>query len=120
MAQHNELGKIGEAIALKELEQSGYQILETNYRFGRDEVDIIAQVKNVIVFIEVKTRENNYFGEPEEAVTPAKQKRIIKVANSYMIDNDLELEARFDIFGVIVNQNKQIVTHIKEAFYPSW
>jgi putative endonuclease len=72
------------------------------------------------VFVEVKTRESNYLGEPEEAVSIAKQKRIIKVANHYMLENDLELEGRFDIFGIIVNQKMQSINHIENAFIPSW
>jgi putative endonuclease len=59
-------------------------------------------------------------GEPEEAVSMAKQKRIIKVANHYMIENDLLLEARFDIFGIIINQNTQKITHLENAFIPNW
>jgi putative endonuclease len=120
MARHNELGQIGEKLAVKELANKGYQVLDTNYRFGRDEVDIIARTKDLIVFVEVKTRENNYMGEPEESVSVAKQKRIIKVANHYMIDNDLEMEGRFDIFGIVVNQKQQSIHHIESAFTPSW
>ncbi len=120
MAQHNDLGDLGEKIAVKDLNSKGYQILELNYRFKRDEVDIIAQKNNVIVFVEVKTRESDYLGRPEEAVTMAKQKRIIKVANHYMIENNLELEGRFDIFGIIINKNRQEVRHIEDAFSPQW
>ena len=120
MAKHNELGELGEKMAVKYLEQHGYQILETNYRFGRDEVDIIATIDSYIVFVEVKTRESNYLGEPEEAVTKAKQKRIIKVANHYIIENDLDNESRFDIFGVIINQKTERIHHIINAFLPSW
>lgn len=120
MARHNELGKIGEQVAQKELLDLGYEILETNYRDGRDEVDIIARIDDRIVFVEVKTRENTYAGQPEESVTIAKQRRIIKVANNYMIENDLQLEARFDIFGIVVNQKEQISNHIIDAFTPIW
>ena len=120
MAKHNELGELGEKMAVKYLEVNGYQILETNYRFGRDEVDIIAKIEDFIVFVEVKTRESNFMGEPEEAVTKAKQKRIIKVANNYIIENDLDNESRFDIFGIIINQNTEIVKHLISAFVPSW
>lgn len=120
MAEHNELGKIGEEIAVAELVKKGYQILETNYRFGRDEVDIIAKIEEYIVFVEVKTRANNYMGEPEEAVSRSKQQRIIKVANHYLIENDLDNEGRFDIFGIILNQGNKSIKHIIEAFSPSW
>ena len=120
MAKHNDLGDLGEEIAVKELNLKGYQILERNFRFKRDEVDIIAQKDQIIVFVEVKTRESDYLGRPEEAVSMAKQKRIIKVANHYMIENDLDLEGRFDIFGILVNKNGQEVRHIEDAFSPQW
>lgn len=120
MAGHNDLGNLGEQIAVKELNKKGYQILELNYRFKRDEVDIIAQKNGVIVFVEVKTRESDYMGPPEKAVTIAKQKRIIKVANQYMIAQNLELEGRFDIFGIIINKKRKEIRHIENAFTPQW
>ena len=120
MASHNELGKRGEQIVLEYLIQSGYQILEQNFRFGRDEVDIIAKHESQIVFIEVKTRMNSIIGEPEEAVNRSKQKRIIRVANHYLVENDLDNEARFDIFGITFNQSKENINHIESAFTPEW
>tara|TARA_R110002050_G_scaffold244268_1_gene380902 strand:- start:60542 stop:60904 length:363 start_codon:yes stop_codon:yes gene_type:complete len=120
MADHNELGTLGEEMAANYLAKKGYEILEKNYRFGRDEVDIIAKIEDYIVFVEVKTRANNYLGEPEEAVSRAKQKRIIKVAHHYLIENDLDNEGRFDIFGIISNQNNESINHIIDAFKPSW
>ncbi len=120
MASHNELGIEGEKLALKKLINSGFTILEKNFRFKRDEIDIIAQKGLVIVFVEVKTRANNYLGEPEEAVSMAKQKRIVKVANHYLIENDLENEGRFDIISIILNDNVKIINHIEDAFSPNW
>ena len=105
MAEHNELGKVGEEMATKYLVNIGYQILEKNFRFKRDEVDIIATKDGIIVFVEVKTRTSNFLGEPEESVSMAKQKRIIKVANHYLIENDLDNEGRFDIFGRFKKHN---------------
>jgi len=120
MAKHNELGKLGEEMATDYLINKGYEILVRNYRFGRDEVDIIAKIDDYIVFVEVKTRANNFMGEPEEAVSKSKQKRIIKVANNYLIENDLDNEGRFDIFGIIINQKTKSVKHLISAFVPSW
>ena len=120
MASHNELGQQGEELAAKYLSKLGYEILERNFRFGRDEVDIIAKIDEYIVFVEVKTRANNFLGEPEEAVSTQKQNRIIKVANHYLIENDLDNEGRFDIFGIIINQNQKSISHIIEAFKPRW
>ena len=84
MASHNELGKEGEELAVKYLSNLGYEILETNFRFKRDEVDIIASKNDFIVFVEVKTRANNFLGEPEEAVSVSKQKRIIKPIKTFV------------------------------------
>jgi putative endonuclease len=120
MAKHNELGALGEELAVKYLAKNGYKILETNYRFGRDEVDIIASINDLIVFVEVKTRASSFLGEPEEAVSKAKQKRIIKVANNYLIENDLDNEGRFDIFGIIINQKTKNIKHLIDAFQPLW
>ena len=120
MAKHNELGELGEEMAADYLIKKGYEILVRNYRFGRDEVDIIAKIDEYIVFVEVKTRANNFMGEPEEAVSKAKQKRIIKVANHYLIENDLDNEGRFDIFGIVVNQNTKSINHLTDAFTPFW
>ena len=120
MASHNELGKKGEELAVKFLSNLGYEILEQNFRFKRDEVDIIASKNDIIVFVEVKTRANNFLGEPEEAVSIGKQKRIIKVANHYLIENDLDNEGRFDIIGIILNEKTKNINHISEAFMPKW
>lgn len=120
MATHNELGKSGEKLVQKYLVDHGYSILELNYRFGRDEIDIIAMDNDYVVFVEVKTRTTNFFETPEQAVDMRKQKRIIRVANQYLIENDLDNEARFDIFGVTINHSEQSINHIKNAFGPKW
>jgi putative endonuclease len=120
MADHNDLGKEGEALALEYLKGKGYQILELNYRHHRDEADIIAMHGPEIVFVEVKTRVNRYAGNPEEAVTPAKQKRLVKLADAYIQEKDIDAEARFDIIGIIINQNAQEIKHIEDAFQPRW
>ena len=73
-------GREGERIAVDYLTEKGYRILRRNYRFGRGEIDIIAQDGTELVFVEVKTRRTSAFGEPEEAVTPKKQSQIRTVA----------------------------------------
>lgn len=120
MAKHNELGAAGEKIAKKHLEAAGYEILELNYRFKRDEIDIIAKHKEEVVFVEVKTRASDFFEAPQEAVTMAKQKRLINAANNYLISNNLENEARFDIFAIILSGSKEEINHITNAFQPIW
>ncbi len=119
MAKHNILGKKGEEIAARYLAGKGYKILERNWRFGRDEIDIIAKDKETIVIIEVKTRSTDYFGRPEEAVTQRKQEFLIRAAEEYIIQKETDNELRFDIFTVIIEKQKQTIRHIEDAFYPT-
>lgn len=118
MSEHNELGKRGENIATEYLTEKGYIILDRNWKFKREEVDIIARDKEYYVFIEVKTRADDYFETPEKAVTRAKQKKIITVANEYIQSNDIEEEARFDIISIILKGAEEPkINHIEDAFY---
>lgn len=118
MAQHNDLGIIGEAKAKDFLIQKGYQVLDTNYRFGKNELDIIAQIGNDLVIVEVKTRQNEYLSDPSLMVPLSKQKGIIKAANAYIMNHDIDLECRFDIVTVLMNKSKISIEHIESAFYP--
>ncbi|GAB5538381.1 MAG: YraN family protein [Salibacteraceae bacterium] len=120
MASHNQLGQQGEDIATKHLLAKGFKILERNWRFGKDELDIIAKHGDELIIVEVKTRNSDYFGNPNEAVSTAKQKRLTKAAHAYIIENDLDVETRFDIIGVIMNKNEQRIEHIEGAFIPRW
>lgn len=118
MAHHTDLGKKGENIAAGHLKGKGYKILERNWRYGKDEIDIIAETEMFIVFVEVKTRSTNYFGEPEESVTDKKQQFIIRAADEYVIQKEIDKEVRFDIVSIIIESNKQTIRHIEDAFYP--
>lgn len=119
MADHNILGKDGEKIALEMLQNKGYKILETNWRFKRDEIDIIAIDNDELVIVEVKTRSTDFFGDPEDAVDEAKMHRLVNAANEYIEQNNMELECRYDIISVIINNKTSDVRHIKDAFFPS-
>lgn len=114
------LGILGEQMAKKFLADRAYTIRSTNYRFKKWEVDIIAETENEFVFIEVKTRQNDYLGEPWRSVTKAKQKQIIRVAHEYLIQNNIEKEARFDVVSILFNPliNLKQIEHIQDAFYP--
>jgi putative endonuclease len=116
MAEHNDLGKAGEELAVAELKKMGYEILYTNWRFGNDEVDIIAKESDMIVFAEVKTRQTNFFGEPETFVNKKKQLFLIRAANKYAEKFDIYNEFRFDIVSVLFNSKQQDVKVIKDAF----
>ena len=93
--------------------------MTTNYRFKHLEVDIIAQDNNYLVIIEVKTRQNDYLAGPDDTVTKGKQKSIVKVANEYILEQDLDVETRFDIVSIIHNEKETRIEHLIDAFYPT-
>ena len=119
MAEHNDLGNLGESIARKHLQRKGYKLLEANWRFGKDEIDIIAVDKNQLVIVEVKTRSNRELGEPEEAVNKKKQKFLVRAADVYITENNIEMDCRFDIIAIIYQNSKAEINHIVDAFYPT-
>lgn len=117
MAEHNDLGKKGEQLAVDFLLKKGYEILERNYRFQKAEVDIIAQIKNTLAIIEVKTRSTTDFGNPQDFVKPKQIQRLVKAVDEYINTNGLDVEVRFDIIA-IVKENKQFkIEHLEDAFY---
>ncbi|MBQ0016365.1 MAG: YraN family protein [Bacteroidales bacterium] len=116
MATHNDLGKQGEALARQYLEQHGYAILETNWRLGRSEVDIIAYIDCTIVFVEVKTRSSLMYGTPEEKVDKNKRRTYVRMANAYVLNNNKSEEVRFDIISVVVENGTHKITHIPNAY----
>ena len=116
MAQHNITGKMGEILAREYLESKGFAILETNWRRGKYEVDIIAYMEGLIVFAEVKTRSQTDYGEPEEFVTLDKQRAYIRLADNYVIDHQRQEEVRFDIISVEIQGLDHHITHLENAF----
>ncbi len=116
MAQHFDLGKQGEKVALLYLLNKGYIIHEKNWRHGKIEIDLIAEKDERIVFVEVKTRSTDYFGEPEEAVDRDKEKQLINGAQIFADQHALEEEIRFDIISIVLNAEQVRVNHIEDAF----
>ncbi|MDO6812627.1 YraN family protein [Tenacibaculum soleae] len=116
MAEHNDLGRKGEELAIEYLEKKGYLIVEKNYRYKKAEVDIIARKEAVLVVIEVKTRSSNYFGNPQDFVNPKKIKLLVMAIDNYVIEKDLDVEIRFDIIAVLNNKESYTIQHIKDAF----
>jgi len=117
MAQHNELGKKGEELAVGFLIKNGYTIVAQNYRFDKAEVDIIARKKEILAIIEVKTRSSKDFGKPEEFVKPKQIQNLVKAVNEYVIENDLDVEVRFDIVSILKEKQGFDIEHIENAFY---
>ena len=117
MADHNDLGKLGEKLAVDFLQQNGYEILETNWVFQKAEIDIIAQKENVLTIVEVKTRSSIEFGLPQDFVKPKKIQLLVKAVNEYVISNDLDVEIRFDIIAISKEGKEYVIEHIVDAFY---
>lgn len=114
---HNELGKWGEQFAAEYLEENNYEIIERNWFFAKAEIDIIARKDNELIIVEVKTRNSDFFGDPQDFVTPSKIKLLVKAANEFIISNDLELEVRFDIIAILKNKTQEQLEHFENAFY---
>jgi putative endonuclease len=114
------LGREGEGLARRFLEKKGYRVVTTGYRLFRGEIDIIAYDRDVLVFVEVKTRRDTDLGRPEEAVTPAKQRQIRRIAQGYLMEKDLvesEIPCRFDVLAVMPAPDGTFaVTHYENAF----
>lgn len=117
MAQHNELGKKGEQLAVDFLLKNSYEIIERNYRFDKAEVDIIARIKDTLAIIEVKTRSSTDFGNPQDFVKPKQIQRLVKAVDEYVNVNDLDVEVRFDIIAIVKENNNFNVEHLENAFY---
>lgn len=115
--QRINLGKRGEDIAARFLLEKGLALITRNYRDKFGEVDIIAKDRETLVFVEVKTRRSNRFGLPEEAVTPAKQQKIIRVASNYLVQHQLlDAPVRFDVIAITIDQGNPQITHLVSAF----
>lgn len=116
-------GRLGEDLAVELLESKGCRILERNFRFGREEIDVIAfepTPKNdggMIVFVEVKARRGRGYGDPEAAVDPAKQAAIRRVAEAYLHERRLiPSPVRFDVVAVVLGRGAPEITHFENAF----
>jgi putative endonuclease len=112
------LGRSGERAAVDLLRAKRFQIVETGWRFGRGEIDIVARDGPVLVFVEVKTRRGRAFGSPEEAVTAAKQRQIRKIAQAYLVRRRIRgVRCRFDVVAVETEPGRPpVLRHIPNAF----
>jgi putative endonuclease len=120
MTDKQTFGNRGEILARNYLLEHHYKILDIKWHFGHLEVDIIAEDETYIIFCEVKTRSNNVFISPQEAVTLTKQKNIIRAANHYVSKHKIKKEVRFDIIAILLNGNEYTLEHLQGAFLPRW
>lgn len=114
-----ELAKLGEEVAEKYLVSKGYSIIKKNFVFGKGEIDIIAKDGEYLVFVEVKTRRNYDFGEPEYAITKSKQRQLKKIAEAYFYVNGIQEQlCRFDVITIVGEREEDMkINHIINAFY---
>ena len=119
MVSNRETGEIAEGLAKDYLVKKGYKILEMNWYHGHLELDIVAQDKEELVIVEVKSRNGLRYEHPSEAVTNSKIKRIVEAADAYLIEKELDIDTRFDVITVIFFDDRFELEHFKDAFYPT-
>ena len=116
MAEHYELGKTGEQLAVNYLISKGYKIVERNWRFQKAEIDIISRKAEMLISVEVKTRSTKDFGNPQDFVNPKKIKLMVLAMNEYILHKDLDIELRFDIIAITKDESNFDIEHFKNAF----
>jgi putative endonuclease len=117
MAEHNELGKLGEELAVEYLRKNGYEILETNWTFQKAEIDILAKKEGTLAVVEVKTRSSLEFGLPQDFVKPKKIQLLVKAVDAYVNERNLDIEVRFDIIAIYKEGKTFAIEHLIDAFY---
>lgn len=117
MGKHNEFGRKGEDLAVDFLLKKGYGIKYRNYRYVKAEIDIIAQKEDVLAIVEVKSRSSDFFENIADTVTEKKIKRIVMATDHYVIENNLDVEVRFDIITVLKKKGSFTIEHLENAFY---
>ena len=119
MAKHNDYGHWGEDAAEQYLLDKGYTICHRDWRSGHRVIDIVAYDGTELVFVEVKTRRNRLFCNPEEAVDERKMQNLIIAAENYVSTYEIDNPTRFDIITVLGNKEQGYsINHIKDAFLP--
>jgi putative endonuclease len=117
MAEHNELGKFGEEMAVAFLQKEGYEILDTNWTFQKAEIDIIARKENTLAIVEVKTRSSIEFGLPQDFVKPKKIQLLVKAVDAYVVEKNMDVNVRFDIIAIHKEGKSFVIEHLIDAFY---
>lgn len=110
------IGDRGEELANQFLIENGFKILEQNYRFKRSEIDIIAEKEGFFVFVEVKTRNNRLYGNPEDFVDGIKAEMVHLAAENYLLDKNPDRPIRFDIISIIDSGSSFSIEHFQDAF----
>lgn len=117
MAEHNQLGKKGEDLAVDYLLGKGYEIIARNYSFQKAEVDIIAKKAQILAIVEVKTRSTADFGDPQDFLKPKQIQRIVLAVDEFVTSNKMDVEVRFDIIAIVKTNSTISIEHFEDAFY---
>lgn len=114
---NREIGRWGEKKAKSFLKEKGYKIIAENFRVKQGEIDLIVKKKNVLVFVEVKTRKTNFFGPPQAAVNFQKQRKIKTIAKLFLLKNEFKnYKKRFDVISIVYENQKTNIEHYKNTF----
>ena len=114
------LGIDGETLACEELEKRGFSIIERRFRTRFGEIDVVADDRGTVVFVEVKTKTDSSFSDPVDSVTKQKQRRLVSMAEQYVAYHRINVPCRFDVVTVDASITPCKVTHYKDAFRPGW
>ncbi|NLI23154.1 MAG: YraN family protein [Bacteroidales bacterium] len=118
MESNRKKGSVAEDLALKELTEKGYSLLERNWQSGHKELDLIMQDGKELVVVEVKSLSSDRYGDPIDRVTSRKEKNIIEAADEYIRLNNIDMPVRFDVVEVVFAEGKPLIHHIPDAFGP--
>lgn len=120
MAEHNELGQLGEEEACRYLKEKGYHILDKNWRYRSYEIDIVAEIDDWIVFVEVKTRSTDEYGNPEDFINNRRINRLVRAGHHYLMKNKINKDWRFDVIAILSEDEKNFtLKHFDDAFLPN-
>jgi len=116
LAKHNKLGKEGDLIAFMVLQRDGFTVLETNWRFQKSEIDIIAKKDGFLIFTEVKTRRRKEIGKQTYAIDKKKIALYKDAAKGYLEQHPSKDKIRFDVVNIIIEKDETQIEHIPNAF----
>lgn len=117
VAEHTDFGRKAEELAVKYLQEKGYNILARNYIYRKGEIDIIAQKGDILAVVEVKARSSAVFGNPEQFVNKRKIELITRTVDHFIEENNLDVEVRFDIMAILRSNDGHSINYIEDAFY---
>ena len=117
MSHIHEFGKLGEELAVKYLIANGFSILRCNYRYRKAEIDIIARKDGILAIVEVKSRRGGFYESISDTISIKKRNLLVMAADHYVLDNDLDVEVRFDIITILNDASGIKIEHFPDAFY---